>query len=259
MMNILDTIIAHKKKEVAALKKEQPVKELEKSGFFSAPCLSLKAALLKEEGPGIIAEFKRRSPSKGILNNRVTVEQMTKMYAEHGAAGLSVLTDPSFFGGSLEDLQAARQQRIPILRKEFIIDEYQVVEARAYGADCILLIAACLSPFEVKQLARKARELGMEVLLELHDSSELGHLCAETDMAGVNNRNLKTFEVDLQHSVKLAEKIGNDWIKVAESGIHDASAVRYLKASGFRGFLIGEHFMKQEDPEKAFRELVNSL
>jgi len=258
-MNILETIIAHKIKEVEERKAEQPVAALEESPLFHQPCRSLKAALLDRDKTGIIAEFKRRSPSKGIINDRVDIGEVTRIYTDHGASGISVLTDRSFFGGSLDDLCAARQNGIPLLRKEFIIDEYQLVEARSNGADAILLIAACLSPFEVKQLARQARGLGMEVLLELHDEKELDHLCEEIDLAGVNNRNLKTFAVDLEHSVRMSEKIGDEMVKVAESGINDVKDVQYLKRYGFKGFLIGEHFMKQEDPGKAFMEFAAAL
>ena len=164
-----------------------------------------------------------------------SVESVTRMYAGFGASGISVLTDYDFFGGSLDDLVAARDNDVPLLRKDFMIDEYQIVEAKAFGADVILLIAACLSPTEVKQLAMAAKKLGLEVLLELHDESELDHICSEVDLVGVNNRNLKNFEVDLQHSVRMAEKIGNGFIKIAESGINDVNNIRFLKQHGFQG------------------------
>jgi indole-3-glycerol phosphate synthase len=259
MINILDTIIAHKQKEVAERKAERPIAELEKETFFHSSCLSLKASLLDKNKTGIIAEFKRRSPSKGIINDQAAIEQVTKAYADQGASALSVLTDLSFFGGALEDLHAAKKNGIPVLRKEFIIDEYQLIEAKANGADAVLLIAACLSPLEVKNLARQARLLGMEVLLELHDEKEADCLCGDVDMAGVNNRDLRTFEVDLEHSVRMAEKIGDEMVKVAESGMQDVKDIRYLKKFGFHGFLIGEHFMKQRDPGKAFQTFVSAL
>ncbi|HJW16084.1 MAG TPA: indole-3-glycerol phosphate synthase TrpC, partial [Flavisolibacter sp.] len=168
-------------------------------------------------------------------------------------------TDHEFFGGSLDDLISARDNGLPLLRKDFMIDEYQVTEAKAFGADVILLIAACLSPLRVKELAQKAKDLGLEVLLELHDESELGHICEGIDLVGVNNRNLKTFEVDLEHSIRLAKSIGNDYVKVAESGINDVDNIRYLKAHGFQGFLIGEYFMKQTSPMEAFKNFSYSL
>ena len=258
-MNILEKIIEHKRKEVQQRKKEVDVKALEAERFFTRQTYSLKQFVSDPAKTGIIAEYKRKSPSKGIINDRDSVESVTRMYAANGASGISVLTDYNFFGGSLDDLVAARDNDVPLLRKEFMIDEYQIVEAKAFGADVILLIAACLSPKKVKDLATAARKLRLEVLLELHDESELDHICDEIDLVGVNNRNLKNFEVDLEHSVRMAEKIGEGFIKIAESGINDVNNIRYLKQHGFKGFLIGEYFMKQEDPGKAFKEFTYSL
>ena len=258
-MNILEKIIAQKSKEVAAKKNDVPEQELEKGHYFSRQTLSLRKRLLDDKHTGIIAEYKRRLPSKGIINDRDSVEAVTMAYTAYGASGISILTDLEFFGGSLDDLISARDNGIPLLRKDFMIDEYQITEAKAYGADVILLIAACLSPLRVKQLAQKAKELGLEVLLELHDESELDHICELVDLVGVNNRNLKTFEVDLEHSIRLAEKIGSDFVKVAESGINDVNNIRYLKAHGFQGFLIGEYFMKQKSPMEAFKNFSYSL
>lgn len=258
-MNILKQIIENKRKEVEQRKKEVDVKALATERFFTRETLSLKKFLLDPEKTGIIAEYKRKSPSKGIINDHDSVESVTKMYAAYGASGISVLTDSNFFGGSLDDLIAARNNDLPLLRKDFVIDEYQIAEAKAYGADVVLLIAACLSPKEVKQLARAAKKIEMEVLLELHDESELSCICDEVDLVGVNNRNLKNFEVDLEHSIQMADKIGNDFIKIAESGINDVSNIRYLKQHGFKGFLIGEYFMKQDDPGKAFKEFTKLL
>jgi indole-3-glycerol phosphate synthase len=258
-MNILEKIIARKATEVAARKNDVPEQELEKGRYFSRQSLSLRKSLLDDKKTGIIAEYKRRSPSKGIINDRDSVEAVTMAYTAYGASGISILTDLEFFGGSLDDLLSARDNGIPLLRKDFMIDEYQITEAKAYGADVILLIAACLSPLRVKQLAKKAKDLGLEVLLELHDESELDHVCELVDLVGVNNRNLKTFEVDMEHSTRLAEKIGNDFVKVAESGINDVNNIRYLKAHGFRGFLIGEYFMKQKSPMEAFKDFSYSL
>ncbi len=258
-MNILETIIAQKRIEVEQRKKEKSLAELEQGPFFSHETLSLKTYILDESKTGIIAEFKRRSPSKGIINDKATVEEVTKAYAQYGASGISVLTDEIFFGGSLNDLVAATINEVPLLRKDFMIDEYQLVEARAYGAEVILLIAACLSPQEVRQLASTAKNLGLEVLLELHDESELDHVCAEVDLVGINNRNLKTFNVDLEQSIRLAERLGSDFVRVAESGISDVKNIHYLKQYGFQGFLIGENFMKAENPGAAFKQFTEQL
>lgn len=258
-MNILDTIVAAKKKEVAVRKERTPAILLEKSEWFERPVLSLRESLLDPSRNGIIAEFKRRSPSKGIINAEADVVEVTTAYATHGASALSVLTDSAFFGGSSEDLAKARVSQIPILRKDFMIDEYQVVEAKAMGADVILLIAACLTPTEVQQLARLARSLQLEVLLELHDESELTHICEQTPVVGINNRNLKTFTVDIERSLAMAQRIGADKIKVAESGISSPENIRLFKENGFQGFLIGEHFMKEKDPAIAFGQFVTKL
>lgn len=258
-MNILEQIVAQKRKEVEQRKKQIDVKSLESERFFSRRTFSLKQFIADPNKTAIIAEYKRKSPSKGVINDCHSVESVTRMYAGFGASGISVLTDYDFFGGSLDDLVAARDNEVPLLRKDFMIEEYQIVEAKAFGADVILLIAACLTPKEVKHLASAAKKLNLEVLLELHDESELNHICSEVDLVGVNNRNLKNFEVDLEHSVRMSEKIGNDFAKIAESGINDVTNIRYLKGHGFNGFLIGEYFMKQEDPGKAFKEFTYSL
>jgi len=189
----------------------------------------------------------------------VDVMDVTTTYTEHGASALSILTDENFFGGRNEDLIEARINEIPILRKDFIIDEYQIAEARAIGADTILLIAACLTPEEVKRLAAFAKALNLEVLLELHDERELEHICDEVDLVGINNRDLKTFEVDIERSLKMAEKIPAGQIKVAESGINSVEDILLFRQNGFKGFLIGELFMKEADPGVAFEEFVNAL
>ena len=258
-MDILEQIMANKRREVEQRKKEFDVSALESERFFSRETYSLKQFIADPTKTGIIAEYKRKSPSKGVINDTDSVESVTRMYAGFGASGISVLTDYKFFGGSLDDLVAARDNDVPLLRKDFMIDEYQVTEAKAFGADVILLIAACLTPEEVKQLAVAAKKLHLEVLLELHEERELDHICGEVDLVGVNNRNLKNFEVDLQHSVRMAEKIGNGVIKIAESGINGVDNIRFLKQHGFQGFLIGEYFMRQEDPGKAFKEFTYSL
>lgn len=259
MKNILDEIIAFKKNEVAKNKALVSAGFLQQQPGYARQTCSLAAFLQDEAKTGIIAEFKRRSPSKGLINGQADVEIVTKAYTTNGASCLSVLTDEHFFGGHADDLRKARANNIPILRKDFIIDEYQVMEARAMGADVILLIAACLTPGQVKQLATFAKESGLEVLLELHDESELAHICDETAMIGINNRNLKTFDVDMVRSLRMAEKIPAGKIKIAESGIDDVKIMQQFKDAGFKGFLIGEQFMKQPDPGKAFELFVQQL
>ncbi|MGB8194176.1 MAG: indole-3-glycerol phosphate synthase TrpC [Chitinophagaceae bacterium] len=258
-MNILEEIIAYKKTEVAERKTLMRVDQLEKFGFFDSECLSLKASLTDPAKTGIIAEFKRRSPSKGVINDKADVFAVTASYASHGASGLSILTDEHFFGGNSDDLIMARVQQVPILRKDFIIDEYQLIEAKALGADVILLIAACLNVQDVQRLAARTKDLGMEVLLEIHNEEELGHICDKVDLVGVNNRNLKTFTVDLEQSIRLSEKIGDQKLKIAESGISQVENIVYLKQHGFNGFLIGERFMKEPDPGSAFIKFVSEL
>jgi indole-3-glycerol phosphate synthase len=258
-MNILDTIIAQKKKEVEEKQKTVSIDDLQRSPFFARPGLSMRASLLDNSRTGIIAEFKRKSPSKGIIHASADVVHVTRQYADNGASGLSVLTDTQFFGGTAQDLMDARVNTIPIIRKDFIVSEYQVVEARAMGADMILLIAACLSPAEVRKLASFAEKLGLEVLLELHDESELDHVCDKTQVVGINNRNLKTFEVDIERSLRMAARIPSSCVKVAESGISSVENILLFKKHGFRGFLIGENFMKQEDPGIAFQKFVQEL
>jgi indole-3-glycerol phosphate synthase len=258
-MNILDKIIEFKKEEVAKNKLLVPSDELKQQEWFYRKTFSLKQFLLDEAKTGIIAEFKRRSPSKGIINDKADVLEVTTAYTKYGASCLSVLTDREFFGGSADDLLKARVNNIPILRKDFIIDEYQLTEARAMGADVILLIAACLSPDRVKELAFFAKSLNLEVLLEIHKEQELQHICNEIDLVGVNNRDLKTFTVDINRSIELSKQIPPDKIKIAESGIDSIETICTFKNAGFKGFLIGENFMKQPDPTIAFAEFVKQL
>lgn len=257
--NILDKIIAHKKDEVALAKSRVPLSKLKESSFYSRATFSLKQFLLDETKTGIIAEFKRRSPSKGIINDTAAVADVTRAYTLHGASCLSVLTDQDFFGGSNEDLIQARINNIPILRKEFIVDEYQISEAKSIGADVILLIAACLSPERVSELAIFAKSLQLEVLLEIHCEEELQHICDATEIVGVNNRDLKTFTVDINRSIELSKKIPAGKIKIAESGIDNIETICTFKNAGFKGFLIGENFMKQPDPAIAFAAFVQQL
>lgn len=259
-MNILETIIAHKKIEVGQRKKEVSISDLQRGPFYKGEIYSLKAALSDKSTTGIIAEFKRKSPSKGIINAEASIEEVSQGYATNGAAGISVLTDEEFFGGTLADLQkAAIINKIPLLRKDFMIDEYQLHEAKAYGASVILLIAACLTVEEVKTLATAAKNLGLEVLLEIHNEQELEHISDEVDLVGVNNRNLKTFEVSLDQSAQLSNLIPSGKIKIAESGIHKVEDIQYLKGYGYKGFLIGENFMKHSNPAEAFKNFAEEL
>jgi indole-3-glycerol phosphate synthase len=259
-MTILDKIIAEKYLEVEDNKNLISIKQLEKrKGFLQTP-LSLKEALIKQGSSGIIAEFKRKSPSKGIINNKSSVEEVTTGYMNANAAGLSILTDRPFFGGSPIDVIAARElNSIPILRKDFIVDEYQIIEAKAMGADVILLIAAALEEDEIKKLARCAKSLGLEILFEVHTRQELDMVIDEVDMVGINNRNLKDFKVDLEHSLKLAEALPNQFVKVSESGIDSVDTIKMLRSHGFQGFLIGENFMKTDNPGEACKEFINQL
>lgn len=258
-MNILEKIIAQKKIEVAERKQQQPLHVLERTDGYARPAISLRKFLSDPSKTGIIAEFKRKSPSKGWINANADPAVVTGAYTAYGASGLSVLTDEHFFGGSLDDLLRARVNDIPILRKDFIIDDYQVVEAKAIGADVILLIAANLTPGQVSALAATAKNLGLEVLLEIHNEEELEHICDDVDIVGVNNRNLKTFEVSIATSVHLGGLIPPDKIKISESGISNVEAIRELKSYGFNGFLIGENFMKTPDPANAFATFVEQL
>ncbi len=259
-MNILDQIIAHKKKEVAARQQRVAVEELERSPYFTAPLISLKKALLNDAYAGIIAEFKRKSPSKGIINKNADVVQATSGYIRSGASALSVLTDTEFFGGTNQDfLNTRKANKVPILRKDFIVDEYQVIEAKSLGADVILLLANVLSASEIKQFATTAKWLGMEVLLEVRSRHELKSVNVLIDCIGVNNRNLKDFQVNVDRSFELAELIPKDFIKISESGIDSAKTIHALKKAGFKGFLIGESFMKTEHPEDACEKLIKEI
>ncbi|POY35579.1 indole-3-glycerol phosphate synthase TrpC [Solitalea longa] len=263
-MTILDKIVARKREEILENKAKTPIELLEKSEFFDRECYSFKEALTNTEKIGLIAEFKRKSPSKGILNADADVAETTKGYVDAGASVLSILTDVDFFNGSNENLiKARRVNEVPILRKDFIIDEYQILEAKSIGADVILLISACLSPEELKSLGAFAQSLGMSVLLEVHDKQEL--LCSISpyiDAIGVNNRNLATFNVDIQTSFDLADLIPDEFVKVSESALSNPQTIIDLKNVGYRGFLIGETFMKTVNPAetcKGFIESVKSL
>lgn len=261
-MNLLDSIVTFKRREIAQSKANISRTELELFPAFGWPAHSLRQALLAEGASGVIAEFKRKSPSKGIINGKALVTEVTRGYADAGASGLSVLTDEEFFFGTSDDLRQARTTNptTPILRKDFIIDEYQLWEAKAWGADVILLIAACLSHSEIDHLARRAHELGLEVLLEVHDPTELERsLNSNVDLVGVNNRNLKTFTVSIETSLDLAGHIPDEFVKISESGLGEAATIHQLRAAGYRGFLIGETFMKTDQPARALAQLVDQL
>ncbi len=259
-MNILDKIIADKYKEVALKKSVIPIKQLENSVLFDRETVSL-ATRLKNSTTGIIAEHKRRSPSKAVINQKVSVQEVAQGYETAGVCGMSVLTDGKYFGGSLDDLILARAAaKIPLLRKEFIIDEYQLLEAKAYGADVILLIAAVLTKEKIKSLSEFAKSLSLDVLLEVHNQEELEKsIMPSLDMLGVNNRNLKTFEVSTEVSKTLSEQIPDDFVKVSESGISSIEAIKDLQPYGYKGFLIGENFMKTEKPGISAIEFIKKL
>lgn len=259
-MNILDKIIADKYKEVTLKKSLIPVKQLENSVLFDRETNSLANAL-RNDTAGIIAEHKRRSPSKAVINQKVSVQDVAQGYQTAGACGMSVLTDGKYFGGSLDDLLLARSSvKMPLLRKEFIIDEYQLLEAKAYGADVILLIAAVLSRDQIKSLSEFAKSLSLDVLLEVHNQEELEKsIMPSLDMLGVNNRNLKTFEVSTDISKSLSTQIPNDFVKVSESGISSIEAIKDLQQYGYKGFLIGENFMKTENPGSSAIDFIKDL
>ena len=260
-MNILDQIVLRKKVEVAHAKQQVPVAELEKASHFRRDTYSFKDFLQAQDRTGIIAEFKRKSPSKGLINGVSSVAEVTSGYAAAGASALSVLTDADFFGGAPQDLLQARAANdIPLLRKDFMIDEYQLLEAKAWGADIILLIAAILSPEEIKHLSAVAKSLGLNVLLEVHNREELlRSICSDLDAIGVNNRNLADFTVNIQTSFDLVDEIPSEFMKISESAISAATTIKDLKQVGFNGFLIGENFMKTNDPGAAMRGFVNEL
>lgn len=260
-MNILDTILEQKRKEVEERKSLYPVKLLEQSIFFASQTVSMKKYIQRPDKSGVIAEFKRKSPSKGVINSHASVERTTIGYMQAGASALSVLTDKSFFGGSNDDLMTARKFNFcPIIRKDFTIDEYQIIEAKSIGADAILLIAAALEPARLKTLATFAKSLSLEVLLEVHDKAELeANLEAQPDMFGVNNRSLKTFDVSIEISKQLAPLIPKEIVKVSESGISNPETIMELKGFGYEGFLMGENFMKHNRPEKACKDFIDKL
>ncbi|NNK87109.1 MAG: indole-3-glycerol phosphate synthase TrpC [Flavobacteriaceae bacterium] len=259
-MTILDTIVRQKRLEVDLKKTIVPLKEMERSRLFDRETISL-VQRLNSSHSGIIAEFKRRSPSKAVINQGSTVNEVARGYEHAGACGMSVLTDSTFFGGSLDDLKIARAAcEIPLLRKDFVLEPYQIIEAKAAGADVVLLIAAILEPKTFTELNSLAKSLNLEVLAEVHNEKELLDIIdAEVDMIGVNNRNLKTFDVSLHTSKRLSEIIPDSMTKVSESGLHSARVITELRSFGYRGFLIGESFMKTDNPGIAATNLIKVL
>lgn len=260
-MDILKEIIEHKKTEVAERKSLYPTKLLEQSIYFGSRTVSLKKYVQREDKSGIIAEFKRQSPSKGIINAHASVERTSIGYMQAGASALSVLTDSKYFGGKNEDLTTARKFNFcPILRKDFTVDEYQIVEAKSIGADAVLLIAAALEPNQVGELAEFAKSLGLETLLEVHSKEELDRsINSNIDCVGVNNRNLKTFEVSIDTSIELAEHIPSEFVKISESGISTPETVVELEKVGYQGFLMGERFMQSARPQKSCAEFIERI
>lgn len=244
-MDILQEITAHKLEEIAALKAKKP---------------SLKEALLNSES-GIIAEFKRRSPSKGWIKEDGRADEIPLSYEKNGAAAISILTDRDYFGGSDDFIRMARKSgvTVPILYKNFVVDELQLAAAALCGASAVLLIAACLTKDECRYLLNKAHELGLEVLLEMHSEAELEYAELQPDLCGINNRHLGSFVTDVETSFRLAELLPKDAVKVSESGISDPRTVKALKEAGFNGFLIGENFMKTEAPGSALHQFISAL
>lgn len=259
-MTILEEITVHKRIEVDRQKNQVPFRKLEQSSYFERNALLMTESLADPSKSSIITEFKKKSPSRGMINEKAEPGIITKGYTHYGASGLSVLTDSNYFGGTNDDLIKAREENeIPILRKDFTIDEYQIVEAKAIGADAILLIAACLTKKDILQFARMARSLGLQVIMEIHNINELDMVNDYIDIVGVNNRNLKTFDVDIHTSTELAKYIPAEFMKVSESGISKPENIKLLKDHGYNGFLIGENFMKEEDPVEAFREFLKMI
>lgn len=259
-MNILDKIVIDKRKEVSLKKKLIPIKQLEHSILFNRTTNSL-ANSLRNSYSGIIAEHKRRSPSKEVINQSLNVQDVASGYECAGVCGMSVLTDGKYFGGSLDDLLLARAScNLPLLRKEFLIDEYQIIEAKAFGADVILLIAAILTKTEIKRFSELGQSMGLDILLEVHNEEELfKSIMPSINMLGVNNRNLKTFEVSIETSKTLSSQIPNEFVKVSESGISSIDAIKELQPYGYQGFLIGENFMKTNDPGLNAKEFIKAL
>jgi len=258
-MNILQKIRKHKEQEVAERKSLYPIKLLQKSLYYDSPVVSLSQYICREDKSGVIAEFKKKSPSEGFINQYADVEEISIGYMQSGASALSILTDEHFFGGSSADLKTARTYNYcPILRKDFIIDEYQIHETKSIGADALLLIAEILSGEEIERFTHLAHELELEVLMEIHNKAELKKIAEGIDVIGVNNRNLKDFTVDISHSEELFAKLPDDPVKISESGIRNEMDMIRLYNAGYEGFLIGTQFMKTPHPERACRLLIEA-
>ena len=256
-MTILDTIIKNKKKEITQSKKLVSLNELRDQEYYKRKCHSFADAIMK--GTGIISEFKRKSPSKGLINGAVTVSEVVSGYEKANVSAVSVLTDTKFFGGTFNDVLLAREAiEIPILRKDFMVDEYQLHEAKAMGADVILLIASALSVSQSNELASAAKSLGLNVFLEIHNEEELAHYGKNIDVVGINNRDLKTFTIDIENSIRLSKSLPNDVPKVAESGISNTETLLKMKSEGFDGFLIGENFMRSKNPGMSCKDFINT-
>lgn len=259
MPTILDEILADKRKELSVTKASVKIDDLVKCEYFGRETLSFKDSLASSVS-GIISEFKRKSPSKGWIFPDADPVAVTKGYSDNGASAISILTNDKYFGGCPDFLLKARPNvKCPILRKEFIVDEFQVYEAKAIGADAILLIAAALTKDELKSLAAKAHELSLQVLMEVHTEAELDAVNEHVDVIGVNNRNLKTFVTDVENSMRLADKIPAEFVKISESGISDPATVGSLREIGYRGFLMGENFMKTQDPAAALKSFISAI
>ncbi len=260
MSDILQKIVNAKREEVNEAKKEVKITDFESMPFFGRIGKSLKSTLLHADEPMVIAEFKRRSPSAGDINKHAKVQQIVRGYEKAGAAAISVLTNEEFFGGSYEDLKQARQiTEMPILRKDFIVDELQVYATKSLGADIILLIAEALTKEEIAQFAETAKNINLEVLLEIHSEEQLDKLNDYVDFVGVNNRNLKNFDVSIQNSLELADKIPDQFIKISESGLSQPDDVKTLYRTGYQGFLIGGYFMEATDPVARATDFIKAI
>jgi indole-3-glycerol phosphate synthase len=259
--SILQEIASYKREEIKIQQREWPISVLERKSAFSNATFSLKNKLLKQRSPQVIAEFKRRSPSKGFFKREYDLKKILSNYQDSGAVAISILTDTNFFSGSLDDLTLARRSvALPLLRKDFVVDDYQIYQAKAFGADMILLIAAILSKEEIIKFSKIAKSLALEVLLEIHSRQELEQsLTSEVDFVGVNSRNLNDFSLDLELFYKLGELIPKDFIKIAESGIDSPQLIKTLSGAGYSAFLIGEHFMRQEDSGEACKKFIASI
>lgn len=259
-MNILEQIVGRKHQEVIGQKSSVSISYLEKSCFFWSECRSFRKCLLQDGSAGIIAEFKRRSPSAGIINADAIPAETGIAYQNAGASAVSVLTDHDFFGGSLADLTDVRESiDLPVLRKEFIIDEYQVVESKSIGADAILLISGIIPDKALDSLFTLATSLGMEVLVEIHDEKDISSIPHKAGLVGINSRNLSDFSVNKSSVARLIKKLPSGLTIIAESGIRSVTDYHFLRDAGFDGFLIGEHFMRNDDPGAACKSFVDSI